>query len=1133
MAITRITKGVIKPNENYDTHNIVSTGIVTSVGLDVNGNADISGSLSVGGVLTYEDVTSIDSVGIITAQKDIHVGAGLSVVGVSTFTETVKFDKISDSISMADSLVHTGNTGTKLQFHVNAAELHTSGYQRLQINSGGNLIFKSPNNNTGEQPASLRWINENNAGDMGKISLIREAVSQAPGALAFYTSPNVDTSANSGRGDITERLRIASTGNVTIHKDLDVDGHTNLDNVSISGVVTASSYRGDGSQLTGIVAGLSTVSGVVNVANDLDVDGHTNLDNVSVGGAATITALNNAMPFKIATSKGSGGIGTYLFTNSVGRFDFNFENTYNGNWNTGSTFHTRLLWTAPNEPHTTPEVCSIFPNTASAGAGGSLHALEFNVTDNTSGLKRAYWMMHNRHQFYLNGNVTALDINSTLGVGVTSYIYHGYTGGASDTNTRFGFSGNHNIIFDTDGTERLRINNSSSTFAHNIIANGNIDLAGDIDVDGHTNLDNVSIAGVTTMTGNLTINSSSTARAIVLPDNKRIYFGDGEDFWIGSNGTNGEVSGSLWLYNHLYFYDNVLARFGNGSDLGINHNGSDSHIDNNTGSLYIDSADNIIFRTNPATERLRIDNVGTLLVAHTTKRNNFNSAASSEHAPIIQLEGTNQKRAISITSTNNNDGGILMLARQNGNPGTNTVVSSGDQIGRVDFQASGGTNMELAAQITAEVDGTPGDNDMPGRLLFKTTANGANNPTERLRIDSTGITTITSQSNEEIFRIQTSFGNSGAVQGKALMGFDHFSVSEKPAILIGSEEVGNASYMGNFVIKLKDAAATDDDPVERVRITNTGILQMSSGTVELQSHMVRVGNRTTSQINAGVSTSTGALTLNTSNNNLLYYANAQWNTVKKIGNDGSTQQLAARSAKALLDEGFTTSGVYWLDMHGAYSSGNAKRHYCLMDTSYDGGGWTLLYSMNHGNNFASGSNYSFSLNVGSNPSSVNDFIASNFGYDRRNTFTPAANDQFLIRRSDNNDWRRFVVSTWSPTANSVSNGWTTTNDTTGQNRGHPYYALGQMYDTSGNAVSGMVHFNGCAIGGNCNTGGGDGDGFGDHVNWSSGYSPYSCWGGAFNGQSNGGSPLYWGQNNQLSQGGSLYVQMFYRKAGTQ
>ena len=79
MGLTRITKGVIKPNEDYQT------GIITATGIDVNGDADISGNLSVGGVLTYEDVTSIDSIGIITARNDIHVGAGVSVVGVGTF----------------------------------------------------------------------------------------------------------------------------------------------------------------------------------------------------------------------------------------------------------------------------------------------------------------------------------------------------------------------------------------------------------------------------------------------------------------------------------------------------------------------------------------------------------------------------------------------------------------------------------------------------------------------------------------------------------------------------------------------------------------------------------------------------------------------------------------------------------------------------------------------------------------------------------------------------------------------------------------------------------------------------------------------------------------------------------------
>ena len=319
---------------------------------------------------------------------------------------------------------------------------------------------------------------------------------------------------------------------------------------------------------------------------------------------------------------------------------------------------------------------------------------------------------------------------------------------------------------------------------------------------------------------------------------------------------------------------------------------------------------------------------------------------------------------------------------------------------------------------------------------------------------------------------------------------------------------------------------------EKVRITGGGDVEMTGGTVSLKEHMIRVGNRTTAQINAGVSTSTGSLTLDTDNLNYYISDTIGWATVKRSMNDGSSTDLAARSAKALLDDGFTANGVYYLNMHGAYTQANSKRHYCLQDSSYDGGGWTLLWCMNHGNNFASGHNFSYALNVGSNPTSVNDFIASNFGYDRRNTFTPQANDQFLVRRSDNNDWRRFVVSTWSPTHNGVSDGWSCTQSTDGVNRNHPYYAYGQMYDTSGNAVSGMVHFNGCAVGGNCATGGGDSDGFGDHINWSSGYSPYNCWGGAFNGQGNGGSPLYWGQT-ALSQGGSLYLQMFYRRTGTQ
>ena len=45
-----------------------------------------------------------------------------------------------------------------------------------------------------------------------------------------------------------------------------------------------------------------------------------------------------------------------------------------------------------------------------------------------------------------------------------------------------------------------------------------------------------------------------------------------------------------------------------------------------------------------------------------------------------------------------------------------------------------------AAQISAEVDGTPSDGtDMPGALVFKTSADASDTPSERLRIGSTGV----------------------------------------------------------------------------------------------------------------------------------------------------------------------------------------------------------------------------------------------------------------------------------------------------------------------------------------------------------------------------------------------------------
>jgi hypothetical protein len=72
--------------------------------------------------------------------------------------------------------------------------------------------------------------------------------------------------------------------------------------------------------------------------------------------------------------------------------------------------------------------------------------------------------------------------------------------------------------------------------------------------------------------------------------------------------------------------------------------------------------------------------------------------------------------------------------------GTNTIVQNADSLGNLIFNGYDGSAYKQAAKIEAFVDGTPGANDMPGRLVFSTTADGASSPTEGMRITQNGYT---------------------------------------------------------------------------------------------------------------------------------------------------------------------------------------------------------------------------------------------------------------------------------------------------------------------------------------------------------------------------------------------------------
>ena len=154
----------------------------------------------------------------------------------------------------------------------------------------------------------------------------------------------------------------------------------------------------------------------------------------------------------------------------------------------------------------------------------------------------------------------------------------------------------------------------------------------------------------------------------------------------------------------------------------------------NSGALsYNHSDDSMRFRVN-ATEKARIDSSGRVLVG-----------TDSNTSPIgwgnnLQVASTSAAAGVSIRRDSADTGGaLLVFGKSRGSLNGNTVVQSGDQIGGMYFAGGDGTDVNsIAAQLSVEVDGTPGSNDMPGRILFKTTADGASSATERMRISASG-----------------------------------------------------------------------------------------------------------------------------------------------------------------------------------------------------------------------------------------------------------------------------------------------------------------------------------------------------------------------------------------------------------
>tara|TARA_R110002072_G_scaffold13980_7_gene58290 strand:+ start:5839 stop:8082 length:2244 start_codon:yes stop_codon:yes gene_type:complete len=118
------------------------------------------------------------------------------------------------------------------------------------------------------------------------------------------------------------------------------------------------------------------------------------------------------------------------------------------------------------------------------------------------------------------------------------------------------------------------------------------------------------------------------------------------------------------------------------------------------------------------------------------------TAVGGSHGYEIQALGTGGLDAgVTMGNWAASAAGPVMsfIKSRNATIGSNTIVQDDDVLGSIYFTADDGTDFESrAAEIRANIDGTPGANDTPGRLTFHTASDGANTVTERMRIDSAG-----------------------------------------------------------------------------------------------------------------------------------------------------------------------------------------------------------------------------------------------------------------------------------------------------------------------------------------------------------------------------------------------------------
>ena len=239
---------VLKNTDTINVANIVDEGY-----LAVGSTASFGGNVSIGGTLTYEDVTYVDSIGIITAQSGIDNTGGNIKLGDTAVGTYGSDNRIVLGISSDLQIYHDGDDSILSDQGTGALEIHTSTIRLRNALNTKNFLTGNVN--------SVNLYSDNDI----KLSTIGYGVTvvgdlQVSGIATVFSDLNVaDKIIHAGDPDTmlrfpsanmftietggTERFRINTSGRVGIGttapvRDFHVEGTSRLKNIDVVGFST-------------------------------------------------------------------------------------------------------------------------------------------------------------------------------------------------------------------------------------------------------------------------------------------------------------------------------------------------------------------------------------------------------------------------------------------------------------------------------------------------------------------------------------------------------------------------------------------------------------------------------------------------------------------------------------------------------------------------------------------------------------------------------------------------------------------------------------------------------------------------------------------------------------------------------